>query len=207
MTWRPEWEKFATEAERWTEDAYADPRSYLAHRAELVRTLGPTLAPGETVVDLACGDGGLAAFLPEQRYVGVDANAEMVAAGISLGRELAESDLNDYEPLAPVAVTTMFRALYYARDRRELFRRIAGYTTKKFVFDVNPREFRIDDVLADLRAAGFDRIELRPFFVPQTRALPRPAAALLRLLERSGPLARLLLRVRFTVVCAASFQT
>ena len=203
MTWKPEWGKFARHAERWSEQAYADPNTYLAQRARVVLTLGPALAPGDTVLDLACGDGGLADFLPEQRYLGVDGNAEMVAAGRRNGRELVEADMNDFLPSQPVDVTTMFRALYYARDRRALFAQIAGFTTKKLVFDINPREFRFEDVRADLRAAGFGEIEARPFFVPQTRALPRPVLAALRLLERT-PVASLLLHARFTIVCAAS---
>ena len=73
--------------------------------------------------------------------------------------------------------TTIFRAIYYARDRRALLERIAGYTERKLVFDLNPRQYRLADVRADLRAAGFDRLELRPFFVPQTRALPRAGRA------------------------------
>jgi trans-aconitate methyltransferase len=193
------WDKYAHGAEGWSDDAYADARTYLARRAELVRMLGPPLMPGDTVLDLACGDGGLAAFLPEQRYVGVDASAEMVAAGRERGRELVHADLNDYEPPQPVQATTVFRAIYYARDRRRLFERIAGYTERKLVFDVNPRQYRLEDVRADLRAAGFDQLETRPFFVPQTRALP-----LLTLLEQRPLLARVLLRYRFTLLCAAS---
>ena len=45
---------------------------------------------------------------------------------------------------------------------------------------------------------------LRPFFVPQTRALPAPAAAALRAAELSGPIARIALRFRFTYLCTAS---
>ena len=90
------------------------------------------------------------------------------------------------------------------RNRRALFGRIAGYTEKKLVFDLNPREYRLADVRADLAAAGFDRIAVRPFFVPQSRALPAALLATLRGLERCGPLARLILRFRFTVLCAAS---
>jgi hypothetical protein len=177
---------------------------YLAHRAELVRTLGTPLERSDIVVDLACGDGSLGDFLPEQRYIGVDASPEMLAAGRGQGRDLVEADLNDYEPAEPVAATTIFRAIYYARDRRELLRHIAGYTEKKVVFDLNPRQYLLDEVLADVRAAGFERIELRPFFIPQTRALPRLPAALLRALERSGPLARLVLRARFTYLVAGT---
>jgi hypothetical protein len=122
----------------------------------------------------------------------------MVAAGRERGRDLVLADLNDYEPPEPVQATTIFRAIYYARDRRALFERTRGYTERKLVFDLNPRQYRLEDVRADLRAAGFARLETRPFFVPQTRAL-----AALRALERSGPLARLLLRYRFTVLCSA----
>jgi SAM-dependent methyltransferase len=197
------WDKYAGGAEGWSDDAYADARTYLARRAELVRTLGPALEPGDVVLDLACGDGGLADFLPDQRYVGVDASLEMVEAARRRGRDVVRADLNDYEPDAPVQATTVFRAIYYARDRRALLARIAGYTEKKLVFDLNPRQYRLADVRADLRAAGFDRLALRPFFVPQTRALPRPLARLLRALERSGPVARLVLRARFTYLCAA----
>ena len=193
------WDKYAGKARDWSEAEYANTRAYLSHRAELVRALGPPLSPGDVVLDLACGDGGLADFLPGQRYVGVDASELMVEAGLGRGRELRRADLNDYAPPEPVQATTIFRAIYYARDRRELLERIAGYTETKLVFDLNPRQYALADVQTDLRAAGFDRIDTRPFFVPQTRALP-----FLRGLERSGPLARLMLRYRFTLMIAAS---
>jgi len=189
------WEKYRGRVEDWTENAYADAGRYLARRAELVRMLGPELRPGDTVLDLACGDG----FLPQQRYLGVDASPEMVAAGVGKGRDLIEADLNEYEPPEQVAATTIFRAIYYARDRRELLARVAGYTTRKLVFDLNPRQYRLEDVRADLEAAGLDRLATRPFFTPQTRA-PLPG---LEALERSGPVARAILRVRFTLICAA----
>ena len=198
------WEKYAPGAERWSEEAYADARTYLARRADLVRTLGVRLEPGETVLDLACGDGGLGDFLSGQRYLGVDASPEMARAGRERGRDIACADLNDYEPPQHVDATSIFRAIYYARDRGALFERIGGYTEKKLVFDLNPRQYRLADVRADLAAAGFDRLAIRPFFVPQTRVLPTLLLASLRVLERCGPLARLVLRFRFTVLCAAS---
>ena len=196
-------EKYGPQAESWSADAYADADSYLAHRARLIVALGPTLQPGDSVLDLACGDGGLAEHLAGLVYTGVDASPEMVAAAQRHGRSVALGDLNDYEPPDPVAATTCFRAIYYARDRQAFFRRVAGYTERKFVFDLNPRQYRVEDVREDLRAAGFDGLVLRPFFSPQRLALPRPAAALLRALERSGPFARLLLAFRFSYLCAA----
>ena len=196
--------KYAPQAERWTEDAYADAKSYLAHRAKLVLSLGPPLGAGDALLDLACGDGGFADYLPGLAYLGVDASQEMVAAARRKGRNVVRGDLNDYEPPTTFAATTCFRAIYYARDRAAFFRRVAGYTDRKLVFDLNPRQYHVDDVANDLRAAGFDRLELRPFFAPQRVSLPGPVAGTLQALERTGPVARLLLAVRFSYLCAAS---
>jgi SAM-dependent methyltransferase len=198
-------EKYEPQADEWTETAYADAGAYLAHRAELVMRLGPPLREGDAILDLACGDGGLAAFLPAGvRYLGVDASEAMVAAARARGVAAERGDLNDYEPRERVAATTCFRAIYYARDRRAFFEHVGAYTERKLVFDLNPRQYDLDDVRADLAAAGFASLEVRPFFSPQRVALPRPVAAALRALEGAGPLARLLLRLRFTYLCAAS---
>ena len=118
--------------------------------------------------------------------------------------EIELGDLNEYTPPAPVAATTVFRAIYYAHDRAAFFRHAASYTEKKLVFDLNPRQYRVEDVVADLHSAGLGRIVLRPFFVPQTVALPRPVASLAKAAERTGPLARAALRFRFTYLVAAS---
>jgi hypothetical protein len=195
--------KYDQRAERWSEIAYADPARYLAHRGELVLSVGPTLEQGDAVLDLACADGSLADHLPGMRYLGVDASPEMVKAGVRHGRAVVLGDLNDYEPSEAVAATTCFRAMYYADDRLDFFRRVGAYTERKFVFDLNPRRYRLDQVRSDLRAAGFDQLELRPFFSPQHVAIPRPVAAAFHGLERSGPLARVLLRLRFSYLCAA----
>jgi SAM-dependent methyltransferase len=195
--------KYAGAAEGWSEEQYADSVAYLRHRAELIVSLGPRLEPGDRVLDLACGDAGLADFLRPYEYLGVDASEEMVRAARARGRRVELADLNEHKPPGPVAATTCFRAIYYARDRRAFFRRVAGYTEKKLVFDLNPRQYDVDEVRADLAAAGFDRVALRPFFVPQTRALPAPLASLLRAAERSGGLARAALRFRFTYLVGA----
>jgi SAM-dependent methyltransferase len=196
-------EKYDTSAERWSEIAYADAATYLAHRGDLVLRLGPPLEQGDTVLDLACGDAAAAEHLPGLRYVGLDASAEMVKAAQLRGRSVVLGDLNDYEPSEPVAATTCFRAIYYAKDRTAFFRRVAEYTERKFVFDLNPRQYRVEDVCAEVHAAGFDQVELRPFFSPQHFSLPRSVASALYALERSGPVARLLLTMRFSYLCAA----
>ena len=48
----------------------------------MILALGPALEPGDTVLDLACGDAGLAGPLLDAglRYVGVDLSGPMVDA-------------------------------------------------------------------------------------------------------------------------------
>ena len=201
--------KYDSQAANWTDEAYADPARYLAHRAELVVGLGPGLEPGDAVLDLACGDAGLAAPLLAQRlrYTGVDLSSAMVdAARHRLGDRITvvAADLNDYEPPSPVACTTCFRAVYYARDRAAFFRHVASFTEKKLVFDLNPRQFPLSEIVAELKAAGLGEIALRPFFSPQRVGLPRPVAAGVEALERTGPLARAILRARFSYLVGAS---
>src|SRR5205085_2544949 len=198
--------KYAGAAEGWSEEQYADSAAYLRHRADLIVSLGPRLVAGDRVLDLACGDAGLAAFLKPFEYLGVDASEAMVREARARGARADLADLNEFEPAEPVAATTCFRAIYYARDRRELFRRVASYTEKKLVFDLNPRQYDVDDVRADLAAADFALVALHPFFVPQTRALPRPVAAVLKVAERSGALAGAALRFRFTYLVAATLS-
>jgi hypothetical protein len=201
--------KYAEKATKWSERQYADPGAYLRHRADVVIGLGPALELGDEVLDLACGDGGFGEVLLTRglRYRGVDSTPEMVEeATHRLGERAAieMGDLNDYEPPARVAAATLFRAVYYARDRAAFFRRVAGYTEKKLVFDLNPRQYSLGDVIRDLELAGLARVDLRPFLVPQTVSLPGPAIALARAFEHSGPFARLALRFRFTYLVAAS---
>ena len=200
--------QYARKADRWSDAEYADSRAYLDHRASVVASLGVRLEPGDEVLDLACGDGGLGEHLLARglRYRGVDAEPAMVeAARRRLGDRatIDHADLNDYEPPSPVAATTVFRAIYYTHDRAAFLARVARFTERKLVFDLNPRQYRVEDVLAELRAAGYSRIELRPFFVPQSRGLPGAAVGVLKGLERIGPVARLALRVRFTYIVAA----
>jgi len=201
-------EQYARKAEGWSDAEYADTHAYLDHRAELIATLGVPLGPGDEVLDLACGDGGLGDHLLARglRYTGIDSEPAMVDAArrrLDARATVGVGDLNAFVPESPVAATTVFRAIYYAHDRAAFFARVARFTERKLVFDLNPRQYRVGDVVAELEEAGFGRVVLRPFFVPQTRRLPGPAVALAKAAERAGPLARLTLRVRFTYLVAA----
>jgi SAM-dependent methyltransferase len=194
--------KYDAIAERYSAHDYANAERYYARRAELVAR---GLEPGATVLDIACGDGGLGHPLLERGfdYHGVDASTRMVeVARRSLGDRVVHGTF-DYEPPQPVDVTTIFRSLYLVPDRRAFLERVRAYTKRKLVFDFDPRAYRTGDVLRDLEAAGWKRVELRPFLLPQRASLPRAVQAALYAVEPL-PGARLITRVRFPLLVSAS---
>jgi SAM-dependent methyltransferase len=203
----PKADQFAGAADDWIDREYANPATYLEHRVELLLAIGPPLAPGDEVLELCPADGALGELLLHRgfRYRAVDITPEMVeAARRRLGdrASIELGDMNTYVPPDPVAATVVFRSMMYVDDHAAFFRHVAGYTPK-FAFDFSPRRYPVDDMTNGLRAAGFRNVVLRPFFIPKTKALPRPALAFNRALERSGPLARLALRFRFTYFAVA----
>lgn len=200
--------KYDEIAETFTEREYADPARYFGRRAGIVAGLGPRLEPGDRVLDLACADGSFAPPLLDRGldYTGVDLSEGMIEVARRRHGDRARFELADmfsYRPPEPVAATVCFRSLYFAGDRVGFFRHVGGFTEKKVLFDFDPRKEPLDALRADLRSAGFDRLATAPFFVPQHRALPGPVAAALAAAERLPPAARLLLRVRFSLVAAA----
>jgi SAM-dependent methyltransferase len=161
------------------------------------------------VLDLACGDGNVAEPLLALglRYRGVDGSAAMVEEARARLGDRVPFDLgllDEYEPPEPVDMTICLRTVYSLPDPRPVFRRVAGYTRRKLVFDFDPRATERDGVLRALRESGFGGVELRPFLLPQSVRLAAPARGAVLALERTGPLARAALRVRGIWFCAAT---
>lgn len=201
--------KFDRLAPGFSEREYADPAAYYRRRARAVLENGPSLAAGDTVLDLGCGDGQAARALLDHglRYHGVDASPGMIAAAREALGDRARFEVGEidaYEPPAPVEAVTCFRAIYYTSDRRAFFEHVRRFTRKKFVFDFSLRDFPRPVVVAELRAAGFTDVELRPFLAPQHYAPGPRLDTLLHGLERAGPLLRPLMQVRFTYIVSAA---
>ena len=119
----------------WTDREYADPVPYLRHRAELIVSLGPRLEAGARLLDLACGDGGLADFLPGIDYLGVDAHALAsslrTAVGLgalaeSLGRERERAREREEQEEAESRVLIAARDATAPRARRRSGRSLTG---------------------------------------------------------------------------------
>jgi SAM-dependent methyltransferase len=197
--------KYDAVAERYSATDYADPDRYYTKRARAVCELGVTLERGDTVLDFACGDGALGPHLVALGidYRGVDASAGMVevAARVAPGR-VTRGDFG-YRPPEPVAAVTIFRSLYLVPDRRAFLAHVRGFTRKKLVFDFDPRAYAAAEVLADVAAAGWGDVVLRPFLLPQRRRLPSPVASVLAALEPL-PGAAALTRLRFPLLVSAT---
>jgi len=194
--------KYDEVAERYSAHDYADAERYYARRAQLVAA---QLEPGAVLLDFACGDGGLGRHLLELGvdYHGVDASEGMVeVARRALGDRVVRGTF-EHVPPAPVDATTIFRSLYLVDDRRAFLERVRAFTRSRLMFDFDPRAYRTDEVLADLHAAGWARVELRPFLMPQRAALPAPVQKLLFALEPL-PGAQLVTRVRFPLLVSAA---
>jgi SAM-dependent methyltransferase len=193
--------KYDAIAERYSAHDYANAERYYARRAQLVAR---GLDAGASVLDIACGDGGLGGALLALGfdYHGVDASPRMVeVARRVLGDRVVQGSF-DYEPPGDVDATTIFRSLYLVPDRRGFLERVRGFTKRKLVFDFDPRAYGTRNVRADLRAAGWERVELRPFLLPQRASLPKPVQAALYALEPL-PGAQLITRVRFPLLVTA----
>ncbi len=198
-------EKYDALAEHYSETDYANAERYYARRARLVVGHGPRLHQGDTVLDIACGDGGLGRHLLALGidYHGVDGSEQMVeVAQRALAGRIVRGTF-DYEPPQQVDATTIFRSLYLAPDRRAFLARVRGYTRRKLVFDFDPRAYPARGVVEDVRAAGWEHVELRPFLMPQRVVLPRAVQDALNLVEPL-PGALLVTRVRFPVLVSAS---
>jgi SAM-dependent methyltransferase len=195
-------QKYDVIAEEYSAHDYADAERYYARRAKVVAA---QLAPGASLLDFACGDGGFGRHILELGidYRGVDASEPMVeVARRALGDRIALGTL-DYTPPEPVDATTIFRSLYLAPDRRAFLEHLRGFTRQKLIFDFDPRAHEPEAVVADVRAAGWSRVEIRPFLTPQRGTLPGPVQALLHAIE-PVPGARLVTKIRFPLLVSAS---
>ena len=93
----PKADQYARAAEDWAEQQYANTSAWFTHRAGLVVSLGPSLQPGEEVLELACGDAALGDVLLSHglRYRGVDITPEMIdSAKVRLGAQ-ADVEVGD----------------------------------------------------------------------------------------------------------------
>ena len=203
-------DKFDRLANGYSEQEYADPKGYAERRAEkVIVALGPALHAGESVLDLGCGDGIMAAPLGRYglRYAGVNTSEGMVDAARARNPGLPFAVARSEEQRRR-SRSTRRSACARSTTRRTasgLLPPRAPYTSRKFVFDLRQAENPVEPVLADLRAAGFAQDRGAPVLhAAAAQALPGIVVARSSSLS-SGPAARGGVSLRAgRVFCSAS---
>jgi SAM-dependent methyltransferase len=175
--------KYDLIADGFAERTYANLHSDMYRRFIIATTWGAPLPPGDSVLELGCGDGYLAQLFVRQglRYRGVDISPKMVAMAEQRLREAglkAEFIITDVSqtPLSePFDVVVSFMGAFftYVTSPLAVLRRFRPYVRKKIILDLNPRgNISLGAAIEMLRKAGFRNIAWRPFFVPSEKKLP-----------------------------------
>jgi len=204
-------EKYSCLADGFAERTWANLAFDMRRRLLLATTWGKSLDAGDSVVEFGCGDGYLAQLLVQAgfNYRGLDISPRMVAAAERrLSRaELAASFLAvDVDQVSltqsvDAAVSYMGAFFTFIQDPLTLLQRIRPYIRKKIIVDLNPRQsITIPNAMDMLKAAGFQNISWRPFFVPVSIALPAAALRTLSVCENVPVLRGVPLRWKFNVL-------
>ena len=102
--------KFDSLAEGFAENSYANLDFYMKRRLFTTTTWGKALSPGDSVMELGCGDGYLARLFVEHglHYCGVDISPKMIAVA---QRRLTDRGLEAKFVVADVSRMTLVRAV------------------------------------------------------------------------------------------------
>jgi 2-polyprenyl-3-methyl-5-hydroxy-6-metoxy-1,4-benzoquinol methylase len=201
--------KYNNIAPRYSE-RYADPGSVARRTLDLVRSWGRPAEPGDSILELACADGFITTELVRSGFevTALDIAPRMIEVATErLARARLEADLRtqDIETFRPtqdfdVVMGAMREFFLYVTDARKVIERLADHTRKKLLVDLNPRQTDLQKALDDVRAAGFDSVEWRGFFVPTRFRTGAVVGRLLRGAEVTPVLRSALLQWKFTVV-------
>jgi SAM-dependent methyltransferase len=174
--------KYDRISERFSETSYANLAFDMERRLFLATTWGKPLDPGDSVLELGCGDGYLARLFVERglRYWGVDMSSGMVATA---ERRLSEAGLKanftvtDVSQLAlsetvDAVVSFMGTFFFFIGDPLAVLKTLRPYIRKKVILDLNPRQNDPRVAVEILKQAGFTNVAWRPFLVSKDKKLP-----------------------------------
>lgn len=170
-------------AEKFAERSYANLEFYMQRRFNLTVMWGYRLQPGDSILELGCGDGCLGHLFVRNgfRYFGIDFSPMMIEMARrrlqmeTLHGKFAVADVNEFALSEPYdAVVAYMRTFFsYVRDPRTFLQRLLPFVRKKVIVDLNPRsDLALKEAIAVLEKAGFRHVSWRPFFVPQKNRLP-----------------------------------
>jgi ubiquinone/menaquinone biosynthesis C-methylase UbiE len=198
--------KYDLIAEGFAERTYENLHFDMYRRFIIATTWGAPLPPGDSVLELGCGDGYLAQLFVQQglRYRGVDISPKMVTMAeqrlreAKLKAEFVVTDVSQMPLSEPFDVVMSFMGAFftYVSSPLAVLTRFRPYVRRKIVLDLNPRgNIPLRAAIEMLRKAGFRNIAWRPFFVPSAKKWPTSMLKMLVICEsipvlRSFPLRR-----------------
>lgn len=175
--------KYDRVAEGFAERSWANLEFDMERRFLIATSWGKALLPGDSVLELGCGDGYLARLFAERgfSYRGVDISPGMVAVAqqklraLGLKGQFEVTDVHGLSLTEPVdtVVSYMGNFFFYVLEPLTVLERFRPYIRKKVILDLNPRQnVSVSAAIAILRQAGFKNVTWRPFFVPKEKQLP-----------------------------------
>lgn len=204
-------DKFSQLAGHFTERSYSNPQQFMGHRVEVTMSWGPALRPGDSVLELGCGDGYLGCLLAKRglHYAGmdfaqgmVDAAKQRMAAEGADGRCFVMNMNSLHLQESFEAVVGFCRTFFaYAESPDVVLQTLRPHVRKKLIVDWNHySRVQLRDAVKMVRRAGFKEVRCRPFLVPSKRTLPPLWQELLYRLERVPLLGVVPARWKFQVL-------
>ncbi|HET8579917.1 MAG TPA: class I SAM-dependent methyltransferase [Nitrospiraceae bacterium] len=175
--------KYDRLADQFAERSYANLAFYMHRQLEIATSWGPPVRPGDSILELGCGDGYLAQLFLQYgvRYRGVDVSPQMIAMGRRRSRDsgvlgdFMVADVGDM-PLTEsfdAVVSYMGTFFTYVQSPVAVLKRLRPLIHKKLLVDLNPRrDMPVERAIALLGEAGFRNVVWRPFLVPKEKRLP-----------------------------------
>jgi SAM-dependent methyltransferase len=176
--------KYDQLANKFAERSYANLPFYMHRRYIMTASWGTPIRPGDSVLELGCGDGYMAQLLVQHglHYHGIDIAPRMIAmaeqrvreAGCAAQATFAVADIQNMVLTEPFDVIVSYRTFFlYVRKPSTVLKQLHSWVRKKLLIDLDPRrDMPIREALAMLREVGFRKVDWRPFFVPQSQRLP-----------------------------------
>jgi ubiquinone/menaquinone biosynthesis C-methylase UbiE len=201
-------QKFNSLAPAFSEREYANLDEYMKRRLKLAINWGKKLEPGDSVLELGCGDGHLLSLFAKRGYkcIGVDISPKMIEAAkiknAARGTDVKfyVSDVESFTISEPVDLIISMRAFYsYVTKPMPLLLSLHKFSKKKVIIDVDPRkEVPLGQAVQDFKHAGFENVQWHPFFVPQKKKMNRSSLTLLEACEYIPIVRDILLKYKFT---------
>ena len=203
--------KYDRLAEKFAEREYANLRFYMQRRFTIAATWGRALEPGDSVLELGCGDGYLAQLFVQNglHYSGGDISRQMVTmaerrlqqAGLKADFTVIDVTQMSLSESFDAVVAYMRTFFTYVRDPLTVLKRLRPSIRKKILLDLAPRrDMPLQAAIRVLEKAGFRNIAWRPFCVPQRKKLPVGLMKFLTIGENMPVFRKFLLHWKFVCV-------